>query len=536
MLQGTARRFIVCAVMMTLAVLPSTRGQQARLPVLTVTSPLRAGLYNEDGSVPIMVQVAGVDPVLHGMHEVVVRLNLQQEGWRDMMTWPLREAKAWASSPRMPLEFRSVFIDVPSGNHDLEVSLRGESSDPKLVRGIDGLQKQQPVFETSTHTPFFVRAIPDIERKPGWNSTTCKVLVDTSNVGGVHKVQHLVGFVEGPGQMPTKFEDLTARHCLLYRVVDVSAQERVQAAKYNLQQGTALMTGIGPIDGDSTSIFSRYSEEIVINILVNRLCFARREEMDLLFLVGTKSTVFGQSPMALKAKGVLAALREYSTVVWADMDGVMPLAPRPETRRCIPFTRCWPISAEVILTRMPQYPYNPSSALMIFRRSSQAFAFLAATIDSPARTSSSEEVVLADAFLSVMHERRKLVYVGQCNRPRATAACWAEVLAHNSTRRSSITSGVKTGRRDKLHLAMMQMEWPEPIGGIQLAKSWCDVESSANLSLVCPCSSSASSGTGHLHSLVFGVFLCLSVFGLKCFPFTHLLMFVCACRQCCCRR
>lgn len=498
----SARVVLAAAVLCALLRLGGSHGN---LPAVHVLSPLNLGLYNEAGSVPIVVRVSGVDPVAHGTHEVVVRLNIEHEGWRDMLTWPLREATAWAAphagapDEQPPLEFKSVFVDVPIGRHLLEVALRAPPP-ANMARRAGNSPLPPPSFDTSTHTPFVVRAIPELVPRPGWNSTTCTLLVDTSNVGGVYKRQHLVGFVEGPGQVPVKFEDIVLRHCFIYRVLDVSTPSPVHTARHNQQQGGALLTGIGPIDGDSTSIFSRYSEEIDIPILVNRLCFARREGMDLLFLAGTTSTQLGQSALALKTKGVLASLREYATVVWADMDGVMPLAPRPSSRSCIPFTTCWPRSTTVILPRAPMYPFNPSSAFMIFRRSSLAFAFLGATVHSPSRSSPSEEVVLADAVLSVLHEHGELVYVGQCSRPGATLDCWPAVFAPPSKSSSTSTTAQKAADKaadkghgakgDKRSNTKLLQAWPKPIGGIQLAQPWCEVEPSTNFSLVCPCSSS----------------------------------------------
>lgn len=35
-------------------------------------------------------------------------------------------------------------------------------------------------------------------------------------------------------------------------------------------------------------------------------------------------------------------------VAWMDMDGYAPFAPRPATRRCVPFTRCWPDDAQMV--------------------------------------------------------------------------------------------------------------------------------------------------------------------------------------------
>ena len=335
-------------------------------------------------------------------------------------------------------------------------------------------------FDTLTHTHFFVGSIPAVQPKPGWNASTCTLFLDTSRVGGALKGDSFVGFADGLGKSPVKFEEMKERHCLIYRVVDVSAPTPWQDARMKLQQGAALLTGIGPIDGDSADTFSHYSEEIDVAILVNRLCFARREKMDLLFLVSTKSVQHGQSPFALKAKGLLAALREYAVVVWMDMDGVTPLAPRPASRTCVPFTNCWPHGTQILLPRRPQHPHNPSSALMFFRRSSQAMSFLSATLNSPSRSSTYEEVVLADAVLSVLHEQGALRYAGQCSRPGATLACWSDVFAQPHTKAGNQADKQGTGNLTKM--------WQEPVGGVQLAEAWCDLEPMANLSLVCPCS------------------------------------------------
>lgn len=367
------------------------------------------------------------------------------------------------------------------------IKTHSEVTRPRVHRRIDKSSKQNqenpPSFDTLTHTTFFVRSIPAVQPRPGWNISTCTLLLDTSNIGGAFKHDNLVGFVDGPEKPPAKFEDITERHCLIYRVIDISSPRPLQENRLRLQQGAALLTGIGPIDGDSTEIFSRYSEEIDIAILVNRLCFARRESMDLLFIAGTKSLQHGQSALALKAKGVMAALKDYAVVVWVDMDGIMPLTARPASRTCVPFSACWPHDTQILLPRAPIFPHNPSSAFMLFRRSSQALSFLSATLNSPSRSSKSEEVVLADAVLSVLHGLGSLVYSGQCSRPEATLACWSDVILNNQRRQKD--SSAERGAR-------LLLEWHESVGGIRLAGAWCDVEASANLSLVCPCSPSPS--------------------------------------------
>jgi hypothetical protein len=114
-----------CAAIM---IAEAAAGSRGRLPSVQVLSPLDTGLYHEAGSVPILVQVSGADPVAHSAHEVVVRLNVEQEGWRDMLSWSLRDGKspseASGSLHTGPAEFRSTFIDIPSGRHTLEVSFR----------------------------------------------------------------------------------------------------------------------------------------------------------------------------------------------------------------------------------------------------------------------------------------------------------------------------------------------------------------------------------------------------------------------------
>jgi hypothetical protein len=394
-----------------------------------------------------------------------------------------------------PLEFRIVLVDIPRGRHTLDVALRATPPPARRARRRNEPPPAAPPFTTSTQTPFIVRAIPAVDPRPEWNTTVCTLLVDTTKVGSVHKQQQLVGFVEGPGAAPAKFEDMETRQCLLYRVLDVSAPAPQRDALYHLQHGAALLTGIGPVDGDGAGVFSRYSEEIDIPVLVNRLCFARRENMDLLFLAGTLSTQHGQSSLGLKAKGVLAALREYATVVWADMDGVMPLAPRPASRTCVPFTTCWPPAAQVILPRMPMYPFNPSPALMIFRRSAQSLSFLSSTLHSPARLSTSEHVVLADAVLSSLHQDARLVYVGQCSRPDATVACWADAMdpPAKSHSRSAQTGCSDTGCNKS---GSLLRDWNPTTRGLLLGKPWCQVEPEANLALVCPCSASPPPNAG----------------------------------------
>jgi len=120
------------AVLVLSCVAVAVRGVGARshgsLPTVRVLSPLQLGLYDQAGSVPVVVQVSGADPVAHSAHELVVRLNIEHEGWREMTTWSLREGKPPTSHPgpasAWPAEFRSTFIDIPRGRHTLEVALQ----------------------------------------------------------------------------------------------------------------------------------------------------------------------------------------------------------------------------------------------------------------------------------------------------------------------------------------------------------------------------------------------------------------------------
>ena len=43
-------------------------------------------------------------------------------------------------------------------------------------------------------------------------------------------------------------------------------------------------------------------------------------------------------------------------MVWADMDGLMPFAPRAPSRTCVPFTTCFPPAAQV-RSAPSRFPY-----------------------------------------------------------------------------------------------------------------------------------------------------------------------------------
>ena len=103
-------------VTLTLMRLPALGGalDRAPLPVMTVLSPLNSGLYDKAGSVSLVVQVTGVDPRLHGTHEIIVRLHMEHEGWRDVLTWPLRQADAWRSAATSPRQRQGVIPNTTS--------------------------------------------------------------------------------------------------------------------------------------------------------------------------------------------------------------------------------------------------------------------------------------------------------------------------------------------------------------------------------------------------------------------------------------
>jgi len=62
----------------------------------------------------------------------------------------------------------------------------------------------------------------------------------------------------------------------------VEGMERLRAA--------ALLCGVGPINLRNLHMWAHWNEKFLLPIIVNRLCFAEREGMDLLFLMADHRT------------------------------------------------------------------------------------------------------------------------------------------------------------------------------------------------------------------------------------------------------
>jgi len=199
--------------------------------------------------------------------------------------------------------------------------------------------------------------------------------------------------VEGRGGAVLRLEDMLDRHCLLYRAVEVSECRRESGADalrsgpnqgYGLSHfpvvpeprplaSAALVSAVGPIDAEATTPWSAWNEKIVALIVANRLCFARSEKMDFLLAIGTTHVLAGRPGYFLKFPALKAALLEYNEAVWVDMDGYMPYAPRAESRKCVPFTECWPSHLAMIFSLMKGFP---NTGIFILRKSEAAIRML----------------------------------------------------------------------------------------------------------------------------------------------------------------
>jgi len=226
------------------------------------------------------------------------------------------------------------------------------------------------------------------------------------------------GCIQGPDDEPVALQHLPHRRCMMYRVRDSSSwglgeggEERAGAGGKRdsglvgggesvgrvceggmgscLFQGmggegregaeggggvggrlrrAALLCGVGPVGLRNLHGWAHWNERALLPIIVNRLCFAESEDMDLLFLLAVHRHVPGRNGYFVKLPALRLALAEYHSVAWIDMDGFAPFMPRPESRKCVPFTECWPPDAQVVISMSPVPPRFPITSLFILFR------------------------------------------------------------------------------------------------------------------------------------------------------------------------
>jgi len=222
------------------------------------------------------------------------------------------------------------------------------------------------------------------------------------------------GCIQGPDDEPVALQHLPHRRCMMYRVRDSSSwglgaggeegaggkgirdsgeeggeesvgrvcaggmgscrfqgrgggQEGGGGAGGRLRRA-ALLCGVGPVDLRNLHGWAHWNERALLPIIVNRLCLAESEDMDLLFLLAVHRHVPGRNGYFVKLPALRLALAEYPSVAWIDMDGFGPFMPRPVTRKCVPFTGCWPSDAQVVISMSPVPPRFPITSLFILFR------------------------------------------------------------------------------------------------------------------------------------------------------------------------
>ena len=226
--------------------------------------------------------------------------------------------------------------------------------------------------------------------------------------------ERVSGCIQGPDDEPVALQHLPHRRCMMYRVRDSSSwglgaggeegaggkgirdsgeeggeesvgrvcaggmgscrfqgrgggQEGGGGAGGRLRRA-ALLCGVGPVDLRNLHGWAHWNERALLPIIVNRLCLAESEDMDLLFLLAVHRHVPGRNGYFVKLPALRLALAEYPSVAWIDMDGFGPFMPRPVTRKCVPFTGCWPSDAQVVISMSPVPPRFPITSLFILFR------------------------------------------------------------------------------------------------------------------------------------------------------------------------
>ena len=107
---------------------------------------------------------------------------------------------------------------------------------------------------------------------------------------------------------------------------------------------------------------------------------------DVLLFVATKALLKGRRGHLVKLLAVKHALVKYRTVVHMDLAGLSPFSTRSASRRCVPFTECYPDDWLVLLPVSPLPPHYPTTEMMMFRRSSVASSLIQAAVGQPSST------------------------------------------------------------------------------------------------------------------------------------------------------
>ncbi|KAJ1491751.1 hypothetical protein T484DRAFT_1932625 [Baffinella frigidus] len=307
----------------------------------------------------------------------------------------------------------------------------------------------------------------------------CSMVVDTSPDLLATPESMLVGFVEGRGGAVLRLEDMPDRHCLLYRAVEVSECRR-EGGKEDGRMvlpplserplaSAAIVSALGPIDVPSLTPWSAWNEKVVALIVANRACFARREQMDFLLAIGTSQVLAGRHGWFLKFPSLKAALREYNTAVWVDMDGYMGYAPRPAHRKCVPFTTCWPPHLSMIFSQAgggeDVGKAFPNTGIFILRRSLESARYINA-VWARGHERDNDQTETQHYLLERFSQAgaSEYQYQGECGLATSKRDhCWRDAIAH--------------GARIPHH----------SVQNISLSNHWCRPDDLSGVMLTCPC-------------------------------------------------
>eukprot|EP00802_Teleaulax_amphioxeia_P020878 Tamp_21186.p1 GENE.Tamp_21186~~Tamp_21186.p1 ORF type:complete len:309 (-),score=17.98 Tamp_21186:231-1040(-) len=182
--------------------------------------------------------------------------------------------------------------------------------------------------------------------------------------------------------------------------------------------------------------------------------------MDLLFILAVPRSVPSRNGYFVKLPALRLALAEYQSVAWIDMDGFAPFMPRPETRKCVPFTRCWPSDTQVVISMSPVPPRFPITSLFLLFRGDLTDALLDLAWTPK---DSTDQTSIQDALLLLMDANGSFRYQGECSRGSSVQdQCWIDAV------------------RDQ-HVST------SPLPGLYLSGAWCVADSVSNVTLTCPC-------------------------------------------------
>eukprot|EP00961_Rhodomonas_salina_P177394 2392096-Rhodomonas_salina.1 len=181
-----------------------------------------------------------------------------------------------------------------------------------------------------------------------------------------------------------------------------------------------------------------------------------------------------------------AALEEYHTVAWVDMDGYMPFSPRPPSRTCYPFTECWPQSAKVVLSvTATDATHFPITAVFFMRRSIRTTSLLNTIWASPNQY---DQTAFQDAVLATLAKHDLVQYNGECGQHDSRQDhCWMDLL---HAQELSFTHN--------------------PVDGLYMNNQWCRPDPVSNVTLTCPCNLPHADWCSHVNDAPCAVQWCMA--------------------------